>query len=121
PRRPPRHAVALPRASAGIVVATTLADQVAIVTGGAQGIGAAVARRLAADGAHVAVFDLNAEGAAAVAREIGGKAHAVDVTDEQAVREAVRQAHEAQGRIDILVNNVGIYPEIAFEEMSFAD
>jgi NAD(P)-dependent dehydrogenase (short-subunit alcohol dehydrogenase family) len=98
-----------------------LSEHVAIVTGGAQGIGAAVARRLASEGARVAVFDLNGDGAAAVADELGGSAHVLDVTDEQAVGAAVREVHEATGRIDVLVNNVGIYPEIPFEEMSFED
>jgi len=100
---------------------TLLSGQVAVVTGGAQGIGAAVARRLASDGATVAVFDLDAAGAQSVAERVGGSAHAVDVTDEGAVASAVSSVAEAYGRIDILVNNVGVYPEIPFAEMTLAD
>jgi 3-oxoacyl-[acyl-carrier protein] reductase len=89
------------------------AGRVAVVTGGAQGIGAATARRLAADGAAVAVVDLTEERARAVADEItagGGSATAFgcDVTDERAVRETTERVVSAYGRLDILVNNAGI-------------
>jgi 2-keto-3-deoxy-L-fuconate dehydrogenase len=74
---------------------------VAIVTGGASGIGAAIVRRLAADGATVVVFDRDA-----AARDAGG--HTVDVADDVAVREAVAAVAADHGRIDIVVNNAGI-------------
>ncbi|WFE21568.1 beta-ketoacyl-ACP reductase [Solwaraspora sp. WMMD937] len=89
------------------------ADRVALVTGAAQGIGAATARRLAAEGATVAVVDLTAERAGPVVDEIvaaGGSAVAVgcDVTDPVAVDAMVDQTVDAHGRLDILVNNAGI-------------
>jgi NAD(P)-dependent dehydrogenase (short-subunit alcohol dehydrogenase family) len=98
-----------------------LNGQVAIVTGGAQGIGAAIARRLAAEGARIAVFDLNGDGARLLADELGGSAHVVDVTDEQAVNDSVAAVVSEYARVDVLVNNAGIYPYIPFEELTFAE
>jgi len=80
----------------------------AIVTGGASGLGAATARRLAKDGAKVAVFDMNEEQGAAVADEIGGIYCKVDVTDEAGVDEAFAAARKAHGQERILVNCAGI-------------
>jgi 2-hydroxycyclohexanecarboxyl-CoA dehydrogenase len=80
-----------------------LEGQRALVTGGASGIGAATARRLAAEGAHVVVADVNEEGARDVAGEISGDPVRMDVTDVDSVRAAVDQA----GRVDVLVNNAG--------------
>ncbi len=82
-------------------------DQVAVVTGGASGIGRAVARGLAARGARVAVLDVDAAGAEAVAAEIGGMAVETDVTDAAGVRAAVARVLAALGRIDVLVNCAG--------------
>jgi NAD(P)-dependent dehydrogenase (short-subunit alcohol dehydrogenase family) len=98
-----------------------LNGQVAIVTGGAQGIGAAIARRLAADGARLAIFDLNGDGARSMADELGGSAHAMDVTDEQAVNDSVAAVVAEYARVDILVNNAGIYPYVPFDELTFAE
>jgi len=75
----------------------------ALVTGGASGIGAAVAARLAAEGAEVWVGDVNVEGAEKVAGEVAGHALALDVTDLEAAKAAV----EETGPLDILVNNAG--------------
>jgi 2-hydroxycyclohexanecarboxyl-CoA dehydrogenase len=79
----------------------------AIVTGGASGIGAATARRLAAEGARVAVADQDESGARAVAAEIEGIALHVDVAVAASVRACVALAIEELGRIDVLVNNAG--------------
>jgi len=79
----------------------------AIVTGGASGIGQAVCRRFASEGARIAVFDLNAEAAERTAQELGGLAYAVDVADGRAVEDAVRNAAERMGGLDILLNNAG--------------
>lgn len=80
----------------------------AVVTGGAQGIGRAVSERLLASGAGVAIWDRDAALAAAVAKEIGAQAVAVDVTDYAAVEQAVRDTAAKLGGIDLLVNNAGI-------------
>jgi 2-hydroxycyclohexanecarboxyl-CoA dehydrogenase len=84
-----------------------LEGRVALVTGGASGIGAATCRRLAAEGARVAVCDLKLDGAAEVASEIDGEAIEMDVTDGGSVREGVEAAQEALGPIAVLVNNAG--------------
>jgi len=85
-----------------------LKDQAAIVTGGASGLGAATARKLAAQGAKVAVFDLNAELAEKVAAEIEGTAVVCDVADAAAAEAAVAQANKAHGPARVLVNCAGI-------------
>ncbi len=76
----------------------------ALVTGGASGIGAAIAERLAAEGAEVWVGDVNVEGAERIAGEVNGHAIELDVTDLDAAKAAV----EAVGEIAILVNNAGV-------------
>jgi NAD(P)-dependent dehydrogenase (short-subunit alcohol dehydrogenase family) len=79
----------------------------AIVTGGASGIGAAVARQLAARGAKVVVADLNAEKGTALANEIGGVFAPVDVTKTEQIEAAIAQAEEL-GPVRVLVNSAGI-------------
>ncbi|HEX5763402.1 MAG TPA: SDR family NAD(P)-dependent oxidoreductase [Solirubrobacterales bacterium] len=76
----------------------------ALVTGGASGIGAAIAARLAAEGAEVWVGDIDTDGAERIAGEISGHAVELDVTDLEAARAAV----EAVGSLDVLVNNAGL-------------
>ena len=82
----------------------------AIVTGAGSGLGAATARALAAGGAKVAVFDFNSEAGHAVAQEIGGRAFAVDVSNEASVETALAGAMGALGTPRILVNCAGIAP-----------
>jgi 2-hydroxycyclohexanecarboxyl-CoA dehydrogenase len=77
------------------------------VTGGASGIGAATSRRLAAEGARVAVTDLNAAGAAEVADELDGAGYELDVRSDDSIRAAVEAAERDLGPIDVLVNNAG--------------
>lgn len=86
-----------------------LKDKVAIVTGGAQGIGKAISKRLAADGASVAILDLKANEGEAAAKEIGPQALfcKTDCTKKGEVDASVAKAIEKFGKIDILVNNIG--------------
>lgn len=88
-------------------------EKVAIVTGGARGIGAAICRRLAGEGAKVAITDVLTEEGAALASEVsrnGGEAEfwRLDVTEESDAKDVAAAVHEKWGRIDILVNNAGI-------------
>ena len=89
-----------------------LATRIALVTGGGSGIGAATARRLAAEGACVVVTDLDKEAAGAVAEEIGGPDAAValplDVSEEDSVAQGLRATVLAFGGIDLVVNNAGL-------------
>ena len=87
-----------------------LTGRVAFITGGGSGLGAAFARRLAADGAMVVVNDISADAAAAVAIEIGGDTAVFDVGDSAAFDAEVDKAVERHGRLDIMINNAGIAP-----------
>lgn len=94
-----------------------LRDRVAIITGGAQGIGRAYALRFAREGARVAVADLRTDAANAVADECRGLGVEalgvrVDVADETSTRDAARSVVDRFGRIDILVNNAAIYYDL---------
>lgn len=89
----------------------TLQDKVAFITGGGSGLGAATARRLASDGAIVAINDLDADAAEQVARSLGGIALPFDVTDSTAFDVAVDECVDSLGGIDIMVNNAGIAPQ----------
>jgi NAD(P)-dependent dehydrogenase (short-subunit alcohol dehydrogenase family) len=87
-----------------------LEGRVAVVTGGAQGIGNAIARGLAAEDARVVVADL--QRAEEAARPLGGVGLVVDVSDESQVERMVEDVIERCGRIDILVNNAGLYASL---------
>jgi pyridoxal 4-dehydrogenase len=97
--------------------------RVAVVTGAAQGIGAAAAERLASEGATVAFVDINEAGAAAKARAAGGKAFAVgcDIGDPDSVT-ALHDAVVARaGRIDVLVNAAAIVPFVPWKDLTFEE
>jgi 3-oxoacyl-[acyl-carrier protein] reductase len=85
-----------------------LKDKTAIVTGGASGFGAGIARKFAAEGARVAIADINAGAAAELAKELYAVALEVNVASDASVKAMTDEAVKAFGRIDILVNNAGI-------------
>jgi NAD(P)-dependent dehydrogenase (short-subunit alcohol dehydrogenase family) len=84
-----------------------LSGKVALVTGAGQSVGAGIARMLAAQGAAVAVNDVVADRAEAMAKEVGGTPAPFDVTDYDGVVQGVREAEQRLGPVDILVNNAG--------------
>lgn len=104
-----------------------LAGKAALVTGGGRGIGAAIARKLAEDGAHVAIsYSASADAAKAVVADIqahgaDGAAFLADSASSEAVRGLVRQTASRFGRLDILVNNAGVFVSKPAGEMTDAD
>jgi 3-oxoacyl-[acyl-carrier protein] reductase len=106
---------------------SNLTNKVALVTGGSRGIGAGIAKRLAADGARVAItYTKGAEAAASVVKaiqEAGGKAIAIqaDATDANAVKAAVQKTVDTFNQIDILVNNAGVANPKPFEETTLEE
>src|SRR5437879_8121563 len=104
-----------------------LEGKIAIITGGSRGIGAAIAKRLAADGANVAItYTKGADAAASVVKEIeraGRKAIAIqaDAADAEAVKAAVEKTVATFGRLDVLVNNAGTAIPKTFEETTLEE
>lgn len=103
-----------------------LSGKVALVTGGASGIGLAVGRTLAAHGAHVVLADRDGAAAAESARALEAEGHAasalaLDVTDEAGVARGIPAVAAARGRLDILVNSAGLSIRKGVEELSLAE
>src|SRR5438034_903710 len=100
-----------------------LDGKIALITGAARGLGAATARLLVAQGARVALADLDEEEASRVAEELGSQARAyrVDVSDVAQLRSLVAAVVRDFSRIDILVNNAGICPRLSFAESTEQD
>ncbi len=103
-----------------VPVAGALKDKVALVTGGAQGIGAAASRTLAREGATVIILDipLAVDKAVKVAKEIDGKTLLLDITDEETPQRVVDYVKEHFGGVDIVVNNAGITRDRTIAKMS---
>ena len=90
--------------------------KVALVTGGAGGIGSATASRLAAEGAKVAVCDLNGDAARELAADLGGVAVELDVTSAESIAATVATTERELGPVDVLVNNAGVAGELFFTQ-----
>jgi 3-oxoacyl-[acyl-carrier protein] reductase/pyridoxal 4-dehydrogenase len=97
-----------------------LDGRVAIVTGAAQGIGKAIADKLHAEGAAIAVVDLNGDGAAEVASQLDGLAITADVSSEDDANRMAKETLDRFGKIDVLVNAAAIVPFIPWDEVDFA-
>lgn len=99
-------------------------DQTAVVTGGAQGIGKAVAEALVSGGAQIAVWDMDLELAQQTASELGARSFAVkvDISDWDSVQSATSETVDAAGKVDILVNSAGVAgPNATLEDYDVAD
>jgi 3-oxoacyl-[acyl-carrier protein] reductase len=99
-----------------------LDGKTAIVTGGASGFGAGIVRKFLAEGARVMIADINGDGAAALAKELGAQSQQVDVSKDASVAALVDAAYAAFGKLDILVNNAGVsHMPAPLDEISEAD
>lgn len=98
----------------------TLDGRVVMITGGGSGLGAAFATRLADDGAHVVVADIDETNAGRIASEIGGEVSVFDVADSTAVDAAVDRVVRHHGRLDVMINNAGIAPPASPERTALS-
>lgn len=96
----------------------TLNDQIALVTGGANGIGKGIASVIAKAGAKVVIADIDVENGEKTANEIGGVFKKLDVTDKKAAEAVVDSIVSEFGRLDILCSNTGIFPQARLDEMT---
>src|SRR5262245_21884219 len=99
-------------------------DKVAVITGGAKGLGQAFARRLANDGVHIAIADLEpADDTVKLVREAGRDAldYQCDVASPDSVKALATAVEQRFGRCDIVINNAGIYPNQSFDTITFED
>jgi NAD(P)-dependent dehydrogenase (short-subunit alcohol dehydrogenase family) len=108
-----------------IFINMDLKDKVAIVTGAKQGIGLGIVKVLSGFGAKVVVSDIDQDACEKVVRDLGIADHAIalacDVSDREQVDTLIKKTVEKYGKLDIIVNNAGIYPFIQFEKMTEAD
>lgn len=98
-----------------------LTGKIALVTGGANGIGQGIVKTLAKAGAKVMICDIDEKSGQETAKEVGGEFHKLDVTDKNAAEQVVQDVLDKHERIDILAANTGIYPEVMIEDMTEED
>lgn len=96
----------------------SLKDQVALVTGGAKGIGKGIVAVLVKAGAQVVIADIDSEAGQRTANELGATFEALDVTDKSACQRVVATVLERYGRLDILCSNTGIFPQASLDSMT---
>src|SRR4051812_30435675 len=112
--RSPRRRTSSSRPERNDQVAGRIEGRVAVITGGCSGIGLATVRRFAAEGAKLVIGDIDDDGGARIAEELGGSEHAtyvhVDVTDKAEVDQLFKTAKQTYGSVDIAFNNAGISP-----------
>lgn len=97
-----------------------LENRVAIVTGAAQGIGKAIAEKLAAEGATIVAADIQGDAGRETADALGGTAVQVDISKEEDAQRMVDEALSAHGKVDVLVNAAAIVPFVAWDDVDFA-
>jgi NAD(P)-dependent dehydrogenase (short-subunit alcohol dehydrogenase family) len=100
---------------------TSIDGRIAVVTGGASGIGRGIAEQLIAEGAAVVIADIDAQRVTEVAEEIGAVGRAVDVSDAAAMARLAGDVIALHGRVDIVVNNAGVGPEGRFDQLILDD
>src|SRR5699024_6150417 len=98
-----------------------LTNKIAMVTGGAYGIGQGIVKTLAKAGAKVMICDIDEEAGQATAKEVGGEFYKLDVTDKDKAEEVVQSVLSKHERIDILTENTENYPEMKKEDMNEED
>ncbi|MFD1607469.1 SDR family NAD(P)-dependent oxidoreductase [Oceanobacillus luteolus] len=98
-----------------------LTNRIALVTGGANGIGKGIVQTLAKAGAKVMICDIDEKAGKETAEEVGGEYYKLDVTDQRNAEQVVQDILEKHKRIDILAANTGIYPEVLIEDMTEED
>lgn len=95
-----------------------LSDQIALVTGGANGIGKGIVEALHEAGAKVIICDIDDENGNATAEAVNGEYHNLNVTEKNRIKEVVDSVIEKHGKIDVLCSNTGVYPQAMIEEMT---
>lgn len=100
---------------------TQIQDRVAVITGGASGIGRGIAEQLIREGAKVVISDIDESSLRVTAQQIGALGVVADVTDPASVANLADRVLEHHGRVDIVVNNAGVGPSASFEELTLED
>lgn len=98
-----------------------LNEQIAVVTGGAKGIGRGIAKVLAQQGAKVIILDKDQETGQATAEDLGVDFYPFDITDSQSIHQIFQKIQDKYSRLDILCSNIGIYPQISINDMTETD